>query len=100
MKAFRRVLFLMLLGTRMQTVKAVEQEISIRQEMDRIIEKVHVPHVDSSNRCKRMKFCGIEWKERGDWQEKKGRNSQGKTQALFEENSQGRDARTQDLKSF
>ena len=41
MKAFRLVLFLILLGTRMQMVKAVEEEISIRQEMNRIIETVH-----------------------------------------------------------
>ena len=34
MKAFRLVLFLILLGARMHTVKAVEEEISIRQEMD------------------------------------------------------------------
>ena len=61
MKAFQLVLFLILLGTRMQTVKAVEEEeISIRQEMDRKIEKVHVHHADSSNTCKRMKFCDRE----------------------------------------
>ena len=34
--------FCFLLGSRMQTVKAVEQEISICQEMDHIIEKVLV----------------------------------------------------------
>ena len=45
MRAFWLVLFLILLGTRMQTVRAVEEEISIRREMDRKFEKVHVhPH--------------------------------------------------------
>ena len=66
MKAFRLVLLLILLGTSMPIVKAVEEEISIRQEMDRIIEKVLVLHADSSNKCKRMKFCEREWKEGGD----------------------------------
>ena len=44
--------------------------------MDQIIEKVHVLHADSSNRCKMMKLCERGWKEREDWREKKGRNSQ------------------------
>ena len=93
-KAFRLVLFLILLGTRMQTVKAVEEEISIRQEMDRILEKVLVPRADSSSRCRRMKFCESEWKEEGDWQERKRRNSQGKFPRTLEDDSQ---VRTQEL---
>ena len=40
MKAFQLVSFLNVLGTRMQTVTAVEQEISIRQETDFVHEKV------------------------------------------------------------
>ena len=75
-------------------MKVVEDEISIRQDMDRVIEKVHVLRADSSNRCKRMKFCEREWKERGNWQDKNGRNSQRKDPRTFEENSQGRDPRT------
>ena len=55
-KGFRLVLFFILLGFRMQTVNAVE-EISIRQEVDNIIETVR------SNRCKRMEFCNREWRE-------------------------------------
>ena len=43
MKAFWLFLFLILLGTTMQTVRAVEQEISSRHEMDRILEKGPVP---------------------------------------------------------
>ena len=64
MKAFRLVLLLILLGTRMQTVRAVEEEISIRQEMDHKIEKVLVPHADSSNICERMKCCEREKKKK------------------------------------
>ena len=94
MKPLHLFLFLILLGTRMQTVKVVEEEISIRLEMDRMIENFHLPHADSSNRWKRMKFCEREWKEIGDWQEKEGRTSLGKDPRTFEENSQGRDPRT------
>ena len=82
MKAFRLVLFFILLGTRMQTVRVVEQKISIRQEMDRILEKVPVHRADSRNRCRRMTFCESRWKEGEDWQERKGRTSHGeRTQA-------------------
>ena len=97
MKAFQLVLFLILLGTRMQTVK--------RQEMDRILEKVSVPGADSSNRCRRMKLREREWKERRDWREENGRNSQGKDARTLKRtvrvgtlepqkrNSQGKDPR-------
>ena len=78
-----------LLGTRMQTVKVVEAEISIREEMDRTNEKVLVPHADSSNRCKRMKFCERELEEGGDWQERERRNSQ-RTQGLLQKTARGR----------
>ena len=40
-KASRLVLFWILFGTRVQMVKVVEEEVSIRQEMDRMLEKVH-----------------------------------------------------------
>ena len=80
MKVFRLVLLLILLGTRMQTVKAVEEEISIRHEMDRIIEEVRVSHAGSSNRCKRRKFCERESEEGGDWQREKEETARERTQ--------------------
>ena len=45
MKAFRLVQFVILLGTRMQTVKSVEEDISIRQELGRTIETDLVPQL-------------------------------------------------------
>ena len=54
MKAFRLVLFFILVGTRMQRVKAVEED-SARN--DRIIETVHTHRADSRNMYKRMEFC-------------------------------------------
>ena len=53
MQAFRLVLFLILLGSRMLTVKAVEQECSAHQEMDRKLGKVSVLRADSSNISRR-----------------------------------------------
>ena len=84
MKAFRLVLFLILLGTKMHTVKSMEEEISIRQEMDRKLNKVLVHRADSSSRCRRMKFCESEWKEGGDWQEReKEGTARERTQGLW-----------------
>ena len=65
MKAFRLVLFLILLGTRTQTVNAVEDEISVRQEMDRRLEKVPVPRADSGKRWRRVDTCESQCTERG-----------------------------------
>ena len=49
----------------------------------------------TTRRQQRMKFCEREWKERGDWREKKGRNKQGKDPRTFEEeNSQEKDPST------
>ena len=74
-------------------VEAVEKEISIRQELDHMIEKVPAPRVDSSNRRRRMKTCERGWKG-GDLQERKCKNSQEKDPRTFEENSQGKDPST------
>ena len=60
-----------LLGTRMQMVKAVEEEISIRRKMDRMIEKVHALHAGGGMRYKRMKTCERGRKGEGDWQREK-----------------------------
>ena len=73
-----------LFDTRMQTVRAVEQDISTRQERNRILEKVSVLPADSSNKCRRMYMCGSRWEGRGDWQETKRRNSQEKDPSTFE----------------
>ena len=80
-------------------VKAVEQNISTRQEMGRILEELPIPRADSSNRCRRMKFC----ENRGKWEEfgrreTKG-NIQGEDPRTFEENSQVNDTRTYDGRS-
>ena len=55
MKALQLLLFLILVGSRVQMVKAVEEEISTRQETDRMLDKFPAPLVESSNRCRRMK---------------------------------------------
>ena len=88
MKVFRLVLLLILLGTRMQTVKAVEEEISIRHEMDRIIEEVHVSHAGGSNRCKRRKFCERESEEGGDWQREKEETARERTQGSLKKTAE------------
>ena len=60
-------------------VKAVEEkEISVRHELDRMLEKVPAPRVDSSNRCRRMKTCERGCKGGGDWQERKSKKQPGK----------------------
>ena len=74
-KALRLVLLWILLGTRMQMVTAVEEEISIRQETNRMIEKVHVPLAGGGIRYKRMKTCDRVWRPRGDWAKRKSKNS-------------------------
>ena len=63
-KALRWVLLWILLGTRMQTVKVAE-EISIRQETDCMLEKVH------ETRWMRMRTCDRGQKEGRDWKKKK-----------------------------
>ena len=54
------------------------------------IEKVHVHHADSSNRCRRMKFCEREWKEGGDWPEKKEKTAKGRTQEPLKKTARAR----------
>ena len=66
-------------------MKAVEEEISIRQEMHLSIEKVRVHHADSSNRCKRMKFCDGERKQGQHWQERKEETARVRTQEPLKE---------------
>ena len=87
MKAFQRVLCLILLGFGVQLVKVEDQEIS----MHRTIEKDLFPalRAESGGRWKKMESCEFcEWRleERGFRQEKERKNSQ--------ENSQGRDPST------
>ena len=94
MKVLRLLLLLILLGTRVEMVRAVEEEISTRKEMDRILENVLVHRADSSNRCVRMKFCVSDWKVEEVWQERTRRDSQEMDLRTMEEHSLGRDPRT------
>ena len=92
MTALRLVLFMILLGTRMQTVNAVDEEISIRQER-RTVETDLAPHfirpAYHSNSLRRTKFSeGIEEKKEGH-QKSKRKNSQVKEPRTFEGNIQG-----------
>ena len=94
MKAFWLVLFMILLGTGMQSVKAVEEDISIRQELDHTIETDLAPQLsrpaDRNNSLKRTEFSeGI--KEQKDDHQKSKRTSARRDPRTLEENSQGRD---------
>ena len=75
MKTFQLVLLVILLGSRVRTVKAVELESSIHRTIE--ADLFPAPRAESNNRCKRMEFCEWRWKERGFWQEKKKKNCQG-----------------------
>ena len=87
MKAFRLVLFLKLLGSRMQRVKAVEQESSTHQAMDRILGKVSVLRADSSNICR---INTARWRT----PEPLERTRQGEDPRTFEENSRSKEPST------
>ena len=78
-KASRLVLFWILLGTRMQVVRAVE-EISIRQEVDHTIETVHAVLEVNSRSLRRIPSF------EGRWEKLRRGNSQEKDPRTIEEN--------------
>ena len=80
-KALRLVLLWILLGTRMHIAKAVEEEVSIRQETDCMLQKVPVPRAGDEVRWKRMRTCdrgrngGRDWGKRKENKKKPGQGS-------------------------
>ena len=70
-------------------MKAVEEETSIRQEMDSIIETVHAPHADS-HRYKRMEFCERMEREGRLAREKRKKTAKGRTQEPLKETARVR----------
>ena len=63
--------------------KAVEEEISIRQGLVRMLQKVLALRAGSSLRCRRMKTCERGWREGGDWQERERKTAGERTQRPF-----------------
>ena len=97
-KALRWVLLWIMLGTTYM-VKAVEEEISTRQETDCMLEKVPVLRAGDEIRWKRVRTCDRGWKEGEYWQKIKFKKDQEKDPKTFEENSQGKDPSTSEGRS-